>query len=103
HLVYSDQPLLHSFPTRRSSDLRLKTLLESAWHGSHGRASPESARRRTVSVSTTAGKTTETFIQGDIDPDAKPTRTVGTYRHGRADRKSTRLNSSHEWISYAVF
>src|SRR5438105_11232381 len=22
---------------------------------------------------------------------------------GRADRKSTRLNSSHEWISYAVF
>src|SRR5438105_10408279 len=24
-------------------------------------------------------------------------------RHGRGDRKSTRLNSSHEWISYAVF
>src|SRR6266536_2529382 len=23
--------------------------------------------------------------------------------HGREDRKSTRLNSSHEWISYAVF
>src|SRR5438105_12561830 len=22
---------------------------------------------------------------------------------GRSDRKSTRLNSSHEWISYAVF
>src|SRR5438105_7418253 len=22
---------------------------------------------------------------------------------GRGDRKSTRLNSSHEWISYAVF
>src|SRR5207247_10145013 len=23
--------------------------------------------------------------------------------HGRLDRKSTRLNSSHEWMSYAVF
>src|SRR5438105_6314612 len=23
--------------------------------------------------------------------------------HQRVDRKSTRLNSSHEWISYAVF
>src|SRR5207247_10064534 len=23
--------------------------------------------------------------------------------HARGDRKSTRLNSSHEWISYAVF
>src|SRR5207247_9851173 len=23
--------------------------------------------------------------------------------HGAGDRKSTRLNSSHEWISYAVF
>src|SRR5207247_7580229 len=23
--------------------------------------------------------------------------------HGNRDRKSTRLNSSHEWISYAVF
>src|SRR5207247_3832999 len=25
------------------------------------------------------------------------------YGPGREDRKSTRLNSSHEWISYAVF
>src|SRR5438105_8654538 len=23
--------------------------------------------------------------------------------HGERDRKSTRLNSSHEWVSYAVF
>src|SRR5438105_10345480 len=27
----------------------------------------------------------------------------GSRRPDRADRKSTRLNSSHEWISYAVF
>src|SRR5438105_9516882 len=29
--------------------------------------------------------------------------TLGTVTTGVADRKSTRLNSSHEWISYAVF
>src|SRR5207247_10195828 len=28
---------------------------------------------------------------------------VGQLVQQRADRKSTRLNSSHEWISYAVF
>src|SRR5438105_15959515 len=28
---------------------------------------------------------------------------VGENRIGIPDRKSTRLNSSHEWISYAVF
>src|SRR6266849_3640089 len=35
-----------------------------------------------------------------------PTRVLGlemTERDGQRDRKSTRLNSSHEWISYAVF
>src|SRR5438105_7569050 len=30
-------------------------------------------------------------------------RLFGDGRRGREDRKSTRLNSSHEWISYAVF
>src|SRR5207247_3108506 len=29
--------------------------------------------------------------------------TPGLRRDLRSDRKSTRLNSSHEWISYAVF
>src|SRR5438105_6135746 len=29
--------------------------------------------------------------------------TGGPYRVVRQDRKSTRLNSSHEWMSYAVF
>src|SRR5207247_8093986 len=28
---------------------------------------------------------------------------VAAYERKRQDRKSTRLNSSHEWISYAVF
>src|SRR6266536_4784091 len=29
--------------------------------------------------------------------------TAGAIPNARRDRKSTRLNSSHEWISYAVF
>src|SRR5436305_3871015 len=36
------------------------------------------------------------------DVDAHPGRVAG-YRRERADRKSTRLNSSHVRISYAVF
>src|SRR5438105_6353101 len=30
-------------------------------------------------------------------------RSAERWRGARRDRKSTRLNSSHEWISYAVF
>src|SRR5256886_11429612 len=37
-------------------------------------------------------------IQKDVEG-----RRPGTDAHGRADRKSTRLNSSHSQISYAVF
>src|SRR5438105_5450598 len=35
----------------------------------------------------------------------KPLQPQHEHQHqaGREDRKSTRLNSSHEWISYAVF
>src|SRR5438105_6067999 len=56
---------LHSFPTRRSSDLY---LLE---HRLHGSGAAE--------------------LRDPTAPDAA------------LDRKSTRLNSSHEWSSYAVF
>src|SRR5438105_7582121 len=36
--------------------------------------------------------------------DDRTRRPRGVLRHaGAGDRKSTRLNSSHEWISYAVF
>src|SRR5438270_5533171 len=60
---FGDHLDLHSFPTRRSSDL----------HGAHGRP-----HRR---------------AQGRQDRGVRQPR----------DRKSTRLNSSHSQISYAVF
>src|SRR5438105_13710512 len=37
-----------------------------------------------------------------VDFGARPGRRLAQ-RLGAQDRKSTRLNSSHEWISYAVF
>src|SRR5262245_64590209 len=36
-------------------------------------------------------------------PQRGPTRRLGPRARGRSDRKSTRLNSSHLGISYAVF
>src|SRR5207247_5885900 len=46
------------------------------------------------------------FLPGGGDPLTPPDRCVRSVRRRKTrqiDRKSTRLNSSHEWISYAVF
>src|SRR5207247_10723622 len=73
-------PALHSFPTRRSSDLA---------GGCRARGRPQAI---------------EDHNGENATQDARRQRA-----HGRPegedglDRKSTRLNSSHEWISYAVF
>src|SRR5207247_11125088 len=40
---------------------------------------------------------------GQREPVAQVAQQVDDLRLDRQDRKSTRLNSSHEWISYAVF
>src|SRR5438105_5321539 len=65
---YGDPRDLHSFPTRRSSDLASPPETYAASVESASRKAP--ARPRSCAF---------------------------------PDRKSTRLNSSHEWISYAVF
>src|SRR5688572_24984050 len=66
---YGDHRDLHSFPTRRSSDLP----------STPSPASPPASSAACGSASGTTGAST------------------------RPDRKSTRLNSSHSQISYAVF
>src|SRR5437870_8801096 len=66
---------LHSFPTRRSSDLSSTTE-------ARGGATGPGARRPRCSSSA---------------------RTTASRSTAAADRKSTRLNSSHVAISYAVF
>src|SRR5690242_21342602 len=65
---------LHSFPTRRSSDLRARA------------AATETTRSLKECVGLWASFLTHT-----------------SRRPRRSDRKSTRLNSSHMSISYAVF
>src|SRR5699024_12628272 len=72
-----DTRALHSFPTRRSSDLPVKQLLR--------RIAKAHIRALKVRVQRAQGR--------HLPPVHVPAR----------DRKSTRLNSSHVSISYAVF
>src|SRR5690348_18210967 len=71
-----DYPNLHSFPTRRSSDLR------------------RAARAGVMRLVLRAIRST-----GPPGDDRRPS----CEQPVRPDRKSTRLNSSHPSISYAVF
>src|SRR5690606_41281451 len=80
---------LHSFPTRRSSDLDFKAYYTT------------DACSKQLSYSLRGQKYKETAKT--ITPKIKAA--CMTYEQGksRGDRKSTRLNSSHVKISYAVF
>src|SRR5438045_8982320 len=71
---YGHHPDLHSFPTRRSSDLR--GLLDDF-------------RAGRVDADHLGGRVPVLVLEGGLDQ--------------FLDRKSTRLNSSHLGISYAVF
>src|SRR5207247_9784007 len=80
---YADHRDLHSFPTRRSSDLVTVSGISVA-----------------VALSWAVRGTPLWFLferPATARLEAKPTYAL------QPDRKSTRLNSSHEWISYAVF
>src|SRR5688572_31207377 len=74
---YGDRLDLHSFPTRRSSDLILSGVLAISLSG-------------------------RSEFEAGISLQAISAGTRFRLR-SRADRKSTRLNSSHSQISYAVF
>src|SRR5947208_9109292 len=78
--AHAPHPDLHSFPTRRSSDLR-----PSPPPCTSGSA-PGAGRCWTSACSTASSVSSAT-----------------TSPCPRLDRKSTRLNSSHQIISYAVF
>src|SRR5437870_12370442 len=80
--VYCDHRDLHSFPTRRSSDLVDRQDDDAR----------ESQSLFGISAARCAEDSFVEFGQGD-----------NADRQLRRDRKSTRLNSSHVAISYAVF
>src|SRR5205807_8082455 len=102
YMCYADPAALHSFPTRRSSDLLRGTLSTSnenkmsdggrdrvplamgVWKSSQKWGAQRSSVRSIAWLGLWAAKS-----RGDQD--------------GGEDRKSTRLNSSHLVISYAVF
>src|SRR5437868_9003975 len=85
-------PALHSFPTRRSSDLSILN-------------SPPGAIRRDFATNLgrkeeRAGHAHQMVGRGKLSHAAPSLAGRGKYL---LDRKSTRLNSSHVSISYAVF
>src|SRR5207244_10961412 len=86
-------PTLHSFPTRRSSDLHRAREYERV----HGRS-----QRGICEGDPGAGEPCFRSIDGS-DRSVGPRLGSVVVRGRDEDRKSTRLNSSHQIISYAVF
>src|SRR5690348_17765522 len=84
-----DERAQHSFPTRRSSDLYYDRYIEEF----------EGNEQNYDNTPLTKASEDVQEMQKALD-DGKASLTS---EGGKADRKSTRLNSSHPSISYAVF
>src|SRR5438552_10112359 len=84
--TYSHHRYLHSFPTRRSSDLRTWPRSASEVKGFWMMSRSPSRMRPRIAASSVCPVMNSTLRPGHTE-----------------DRKSTRLNSSHQIISYAVF
>src|SRR5947208_6718337 len=82
---------LHSFPTRRSSDLRLGIPFQRI------RLLQGDSDQLIAGGGTGGSKSMMTSGAAIVEAGEK------VVEAGRQDRKSTRLNSSHQIISYAVF
>src|SRR5207247_10570919 len=95
---------LHSFPTRRSSDLNgwIRGITTKSNNGPSWACRPYPAPGDGDSMDLGA---VDLRFRSSLDTRSSSSSTLDrsslTVRPG-LDRKSTRLNSSHEWISYAV-
>src|SRR5207247_7005800 len=98
-IVSVPPPDLHSFPPRRSSDL-LNDALGLSRAALELRMREHSAR--TVALAEGLSGAPPAEMQARLDAERRASQAIEIALFG-ADRKSTRLNSSHEWISYAVF
>src|SRR5207247_4182337 len=90
---------LHSFPTRRSSDL-------TPISGKAIREIPFENASEAVTLcldQLTGEEGWPPALQGETFALERQAYREAIARAEVSDRKSTRLNSSHEWISYAVF
>src|SRR5207249_9058337 len=95
-------PPLPSFPTRRSSDLTPWFLMGAILFGTMASKSGL-ARRLAYLVTLKIGTTYSRLLLALIVSDFLLTFLVPSGMARVTDRKSTRLNSSHVSISYAVF
>src|SRR5207247_7185010 len=97
HLRY-----LHPSPTRRSSDLRgRRRHLHRADRLAPPAQPPFTAHPDAVAVR--HAPALRQVIVSVVAPELLRGDRIEERRNDRIDRKSTRLNYSHEWISYAVF
>src|SRR5690606_41956623 len=97
--VPAAQPSLRSFPTRRSSDLRTQAaafLRKSVERGRLEAGQDEAIMANWVGTTEKADLAQCDLVIEAVFEDLK-------VKHELLDRKSTRLNSSHVKISYAVF
>src|SRR5438874_5739570 len=97
----SVHPDLHVFPTRRSSDLRA-TDRAAAVRVASPRRCDRSGRARVRAPRERARHRSAVLCFG-VDDGPVSRRLPITLAAATLDRKSTRLNSSHVEISYAVF
>src|SRR5207253_9174509 len=96
----ADDRSLHSFPTRRSSDLPQRCEL--------GRKGPQTPGHHGIvgavgEAPDLALQSPTASLERQREPAAVAQERLGRVGRRRRDRKSTRLNSSHVAISYAVF
>src|SRR5690606_41871188 len=91
---------LHSFPTRRSSDLNRRAS-RVVRHGNVVPGAVGSCLREAASLVIVVSVVRADFGCRLLGPARLPWRSEQDLKGG--DRKSTRLNSSHVKISYAVF
>src|SRR5438105_13454244 len=98
---YDHHQDLHSFPTRRSSDLISVKALQTLARHSDPKLTLNVYSHLSVFDTAAALDALPDLTRPDPVPEA--VRKTGTDSAATPDRKSTRLNSSHEWISYAVF
>src|SRR5207244_10201450 len=85
----------HSFPTRRSSDLHRRSI----------RIEQTALQQLLAGISRASFKMRGVWAERQIEPHRTDRSAIADAESGRVnqDRKSTRLNSSHQIISYAVF
>src|SRR5690606_41990980 len=95
---------LHSFPTRRSSDLKVVAATGKAAEADYLRSLGASEVIDRAALSAPGKPLQKERWTAVVDAVGSHTlaNACAQTRYGGADRKSTRLNSSHVKISYAV-